>query len=167
MEKTIKSSEYFKMMNIVYAFQALTLLAFSIVAYYLNKQQPEKVLDDIAQYALAGGAIVSLITAHYIPRFMLRNIQPTLEFKYKVPKYFPVAIIRAACVEAAGFIACIAAFVTGQTLYLMMVPLLLVVLFLYRPTKSLVASELNLSPREREMLEDPETVLVQQWKSVN
>lgn len=164
-KKNIKSSELFKLMNMVYGFQAFTLLAFSLVTYYLNTQLPEKDFDNAAHYALSIGAIFSLAMAHYIPRYMLKNIKPELDLKYRVPKYFPVTIIRAACLEAAGFIACIAAFITGQNLYLAMVPLLLLVLYFFRPTPSFIATELNLNPKEREMIENPETVFVQQWKS--
>lgn len=162
MEKNIRSADFFKMMNIVYAAQGLSLLGFSVVVFYLSKQtEPDPGFTETIQYALVGGALAVLAASQFVPRLMLKKIDQHLELRYKVPKYLPVALIRAACLEASGLIVCITAYLTGQVLFLLIVLLLLLLLFLYRPTKTMVAGELNLSGPERELLNEPETVLVQ------
>lgn len=161
MEKTTRSSDYFKMMNIIYAVQALSLLGFSVVVLYLNPQQPDKNLTETIQYALAGSSLAALAASQFVPRLMLKKIDERLELRYKVPKYLPVALLRAAFMEAAGLIVCITAFISGQTYFLFIIALLLLLFFFYRPTKSMVATELNLSVKERELLNNPETVFVQ------
>lgn len=161
MERTIRASDYFKMMNIVHAVQGISLLAFSALVFYLNQQTPEKAFANGIQYALIATALVALISSQFVPRMMLKKIDPALELKYKVPKYLPVALVRAACLEAAGLIACIAAFITGYTYFLLIIPLLLLVFFFYRPTKTMVATELNLTAKEKSLLDRSDTMFIQ------
>jgi hypothetical protein len=161
MKKNIKASDFFRQINMIYAVQIITLVAFSIVVFYLCQTTTGNSADKPMQYILALLIIAGLAASQYIPRLMLQKIDPNLEFRYKVPKYFPIAVIRVACLEASGLAACVAAFITGRQYFLVMVPLLLIVLLIYRPTRSQVAAELNLSVQEKNLLDNPNTVLVQ------
>jgi hypothetical protein len=164
MEKNIRSADYFRQINMIYAMQMITLAGFSVVILYLSQAVTNNSIEKEVQYLLAALLIAGMIASQQIPRVMLKKIDPALELRYKVPKYFPIAIIRVACFELSGLIAGIATFLTGQQYFLLIVPLLLIVMLIYRPTRSQVAADLNLSMQEKNLLDNPETLLTQQVK---
>ncbi|HRK52573.1 MAG TPA: hypothetical protein PK185_01580 [Cyclobacteriaceae bacterium] len=163
MARKIKSKEYFRTLNIIYFAQigAMTLLA--VVAYFLIQQGslgPEN--NDLAvsfQKIIMVVIPLSLAAGYLLFRVFLRGIQPELPLIHKMKRYFSANLIRSAFLEIPGLFVSVAALITAQVLFLVIVPLILMLFILFRPTKSVIAQELNLSVAERAKLEDPEAII--------
>ncbi len=163
MARKIKSKEYFRTLNIIYFAQigAMTLLA--VVAYFLIQQGslgPEN--NDLAvsfQKIIMVVIPLSLAAGYLLFRVFLRGIQPELPLIHKMKRYFSANLIRSAFLEIPGLFLSVAALITAQVLFLVIVPLILMLFILFRPTKSVIAQELNLSVAERAKLEDPEAII--------
>lgn len=78
-----------------------------------------------------------------------------------MPRYLSAVIIRSACLELPGLFAGVVAFITGETYLLMLVPLLLILFYMYRPTTHSIAEELNLTQEEKSQLEDPNAIIAE------
>ena len=163
MKKEMTSTSYFQTLNIVYYAQMLMLIAFGIVVVFLKPD--DLPADDefgiTLQYVLFALFVGGVAGSFLIPRVVLNNINHSADLKVKLGKYLPTAIIRAACLEVPGLFACVVTFLTGNTLYLLTVALLLILFFFYRPTKSLVSEELKLSIGERRRLENPNEIVAE------
>ncbi|MBZ0246369.1 MAG: hypothetical protein K8H85_10505 [Cyclobacteriaceae bacterium] len=163
MARKIKSKEYFRTLNIIYFAQigAMTLLA--VVSYFLIQQGslgPEN--NDLAlsfQKIIMVVIPLSLAAGYLLFRVFLRGIRPELPLIHKMKRYFSANLIRSAFLEIPGLFLSVAALITAQVLFLVIVPLILMLFILFRPTKSVIAQELNLSVAERAKLEDPEAII--------
>ncbi|MEQ8362793.1 MAG: hypothetical protein RIF39_14820 [Cyclobacteriaceae bacterium] len=163
MARKIKSKEYFKTLNIIYFAQlgAMTLLA--VVAYFLIEQgnlgKENNALALSFQKIIMFVIPLSLAAGYFLFRILLRGIRPELPLIHKMKRYFSANLIRSAFLEIPGLFVSVAAMITAHLLFLVIVPLILVLFILFRPTKSAVAQELNLSVAERAKLEDPEAII--------
>lgn len=102
---------------------------------------------------------VSLAAGYILFRVLLRSVQPGLPLVHKMKRYSSANLIRSAFLEVPGLFASVAALVTAHVLFLTIVPLILVLFILFRPTRSVIAQELGLSVAERAKLEDPAAII--------
>lgn len=147
--------ENLRSIHLIYLGQVISLISFSAVVLFLNysdERQIDEVLIGKVQYPLSFVFILGLAASQLLSKYMLKKIDRTKELKNKITAYFPVVIIRTACLEAPGLFACVVALLTRQTYYLLVIPLLLILFMLYWPTRSTIANELGLSIDERERL---------------
>jgi hypothetical protein len=102
---------------------------------------------------------VRLAAGYFLFRLFLRSVNPEMPLKYKMKRYFIANLIRSAFLESPGLFVSIAAMITAHNLFLVIVPLILILFILFRPTRSIIAQELNLSASERAKLEDPLAII--------
>lgn len=163
MARKINSKEYFRNLNLIYLGQlsAMTLLA--LVAYYQiekgNVGPENNELAIIFQKIIMVLVPVSLATGYVLFRFLLKSVHPEMPLVYKMKKYFSANLIRSAFLEIPGLFVSVAAMITAHSLFLIIVPLILIIFLLFRPTRSVIAQELNLSIDERAQLEDPKAII--------
>ncbi|MFZ1806205.1 MAG: hypothetical protein WAU36_03230 [Cyclobacteriaceae bacterium] len=163
MARKIKSKEYFRTLNIIYFAQlgAMTLLA--VVAYFLIQQGNLGAANNALALSFQKIIMVviplSLAAGYILFRIFLRGIRPELPLIHKMKRYFSANLIRSAFLEIPGLFVSVAAIITAHVLFLIIVPLIFVLFILFRPTKSVIAQELNLSVAERAKLEDPEAII--------
>jgi hypothetical protein len=115
----------------------------------------------IFQYVLLAMLVVGLTASQMIPKMLIGKIDPSLPLKNKMPKYLSAVILRSACLELPGLFACVVTFITGETYLLLLVPLLLILFYVYRPTTNSIAEELNLTHEEKIQLEDPNAIIAE------
>ncbi|MEQ8425042.1 MAG: hypothetical protein RIA63_10055 [Cyclobacteriaceae bacterium] len=163
MPRQIKSREYFRIINLIYFAQLSALVLLAVVAYFLIKQgnlgPEDNSLAVTFQKIIIIIIPVSLGAGYFLFRIFLRSITPEMPLAHKMKKYFSANIIRSAFLEVPGLFVSVAAIITAHKLFLLIVPLLLVIFILFRPTRSVIAQELNLSVAERARLEDPEAII--------
>ncbi len=163
MARKINSKEYFRNLNLIYLGQlsAMTLLA--LVAYYqIEKGNVGPGNNELAitfQKIIMVLVPVSLATGYVLFRFLLKSVHPEIPLVYKMKKYFSANLIRSAFLEIPGLFVSVAAMITAHSLFLIIVPLILIIFLLFRPTRSVIAQELNLSIDERAQLEDPKAII--------
>ena len=163
MARKINSREYFRTLNIIYMGQLSALVLFAALAYYLirsGKIGPENnelaiTLEKVLMVVIP----VSLAAGYILFRVLLRSVQPGLPLVHKMKRYSSANLIRSAFLEVPGLFASVAALVTAHVLFLTIVPLILVLFILFRPTRSVIAQELGLSVAERAKLEDPAAII--------
>jgi hypothetical protein len=102
---------------------------------------------------------LSLAAGYFLFRLFLRSVNPEMPLKYKMKRYFIANLIRSAFLEIPGLFVSVAAMITAHNLFLVIVPLILILFILFRPTRSIIAQELNLSASERAKLEDPLAII--------
>lgn len=163
MSRKIKSKEYFRTLNIIYFGQLGAMILFALVTFYLiqlGKMGPEnnelaitfqKIIMVVIPFSLAGGYVLF--------RMLMRTVRPEMPLIYKMKKYSSANLIRSAFLEIPGLFVSVAALITANILFLVIVPLILVLFILFRPTRSVIAQELNLSMAERAKLEDPDAII--------
>lgn len=160
MPSPIRSKEYFRTLNLIYLAQLSAITILAAVSFYLIDQGT--VGKENNQLAIAFQKIImiivplSLASGYILFRYFIRNIPAQSPLPYKMKKYFTANLIRSAFLEIPGLFVSIAALITAHQLFLVIVPLILLIFILFRPTKSVISQELNLNPAERALLENPE-----------
>lgn len=163
MAREITSKEYFRTINLIYVAQLMAMTLLAGVAYFLIQQGSlgsenndlavtfQKIIMVIVPLSMAAGYILF--------RFCIKSVPPTAPLKHKMKRYFTANLIRSAFLEVPGLFVSVAAIITAHSLFLVIVPLILVVFALFRPTPSVIAQELNLGPEERSKLTDPKAII--------
>lgn len=163
MPREINSKEYFRTINLIYFGQLSEIVLLALVAYFLIDQgRLGAENNDLAltfQKIIMVVLPLSLAAGYFLFRIFLRGIKPELPLKYKMKRYFSANLIRSAFLEIPGLFVSVAAIITAHSLFLLIVPLILVIFILFRPTRSVVSQELNLSLEERAKLEDPKQIV--------
>lgn len=163
MPRKIKSKEYFRTINLIYFAQlsAMTLLA--LVVYVLIQQGKLGMENNALALSFQKIILVviplSLASGYLLFRLLIRGLTPAMPLVHKMKKYFTANLIRSAFLEIPGLFVSIAALITAHTLFLLIVPFILILFILFRPTRSVIAQELNLSVAERAQLENPEEII--------
>lgn len=163
MPRKIKSKEYFRNLNLIYFAQLIAITALAAIAYFLIDQgNLGPAYNDLAlsfQKAIMVLIPLSLVTGYILFRVFLRGVRPEMPLVYKMKRYFTANLIRSAFLEIPGLFVSVAAMITAHNLFLVIVPLILILFILFRPTKSVIGQELNLSMEERAKLNDPEAII--------
>lgn len=166
MSQSISSRKYLSQINLIYFAQAGMMLVFGIVVFvlvYTGMFVPttdEKLTNNLT-YVLMIVVVAGFSAAHFLYRHMLSRIDKTKELKKKMPGFLAALLMRSACLELPGLVATVVMFMTAN-LYLMAIPLFTAVVFyLMRPTRSTIAEDLQLSPKEKSMLEDPNAIVAE------
>ncbi|MGE0589283.1 MAG: hypothetical protein AB7O48_11970 [Cyclobacteriaceae bacterium] len=163
MPREITSKEYFRTVNLIYAAQLMAMILLAGVAYFLIQQG--NLGDENNDLALTFQKIImivvplSMAAGYILFRFFIKSVPPTAPLKHKMKRYFTANLIRSAFLEIPGLFVSVAAIITAHSLFLVIVPLILVVFALFRPTQSVIAQELNLGPDERAKLADPKAII--------
>ncbi|HEX5171901.1 MAG TPA: hypothetical protein VFW11_22130 [Cyclobacteriaceae bacterium] len=144
-------------MNLVYLVQAAAMMLFGLVALYIRNVVPiDNVLARSLRYILIALFIGALISAQFVPAFLIARIDKKMDLENKISKYFQVVIIRGAFLEVPGLLAGIATLLTGRSYFTAVVVLLLPAFYFYRPSKERITEELNLNETERNQLDASE-----------
>jgi hypothetical protein len=163
MPRKINSKEYFRTLSLIYYGQLSAMILLALVAYYLIQQG--KVGSENNDLAISFQKIimivipVSLGAGYILFRMLIRTVDPEMPLIYKMKKYFSANLIRSAFLEIPGLFVSVAAMITAHSLFLLIVPLVLILFLLFRPTRSVVAQELSLSAGELAKLEDPQAII--------
>lgn len=164
MSKSFTSKKYLSQINLIYFTQAGVMLAFSAVVFalvYSGQFVPttDEALTNNLTYLLIAVAVVGYAGAYFFYRRMLSRIDKTKELKKKMPGYLAALLVRSACLELPGLLAAVVMFMTAK-LYLLAIPVFtFVVFYLVRPTPSTIAEDLQLSPKEKSMLDNPNAII--------
>lgn len=163
MARKIKSKEYFRTLNIIYFAQLGAMTLFAVVAYFLIEQgnlgSENNPLALTMQKIIMVVIPLSMAAGYFLFRIFIKGIRPDAPLIHKMKRYFTANLIRSAFLEIPGLFVSVAALITAHLLFLVIVPMILVLFILFRPTQSVIAQELNLSVAERAKLQDPDAII--------
>ena len=166
MSQSITSQRYLSQLNLIYFAQAGMMILFSVVVFALVYSglfvpAPDETLTDNLTYLLMPVVVIFYAASHFLYRHMISRIDKTKELKKKMPGYLAALLTRSACLELPGLAAAVVMFMTAK-LYLMAIPLFtFVVFYLMRPTPATIAEDLQLTPKEKSMLDDPNAIIAE------
>ena len=163
MKQPITSKQYFLTLNLTYYLQAFSVLLFSgVVAFLITQRKDEAEADTQAwTYIVPTLTIVSMVIAYFVFRMMVDKIKPTQSLREKMPSYGRAILVRSALLELPGFLAAIAAYLTAHAYFLGASIMIFLIFLILRPSRNTIASDLNLSPKERDQLDDDDAVISQ------
>ena len=164
MSQSVTSQRYLSQLNLIYFAQAGMMLVFSVVVFVLVYTgmfvpTPDESLSNNLTYLLVLVVVIFYAGSYFLYRYMLSRIDKTKELKKKMPGYLGALLTRSACLELPGLAAAVVMFMTGK-LYLMAIPVFtFLVFYLMRPTPATIAEDLQLTPKEKSMLDDPNAII--------
>lgn len=166
MSQSFTSQKYLSQINLIYFAQAGIMLAFAAVVFALIYSgyfipTTDEALTNTLSYLLVVVVVAGYAGAHFIYRLMLSRIDKNKDLKKKMPGYLVAILTRSACLELPALLASVVMFMTGN-LYLMAIPIFtFIVFYLMRPTPSSIAEDLQLSAKEKDMLNDPKAIIAE------
>lgn len=160
MKTIVKTKQFFTTLNMTYYMQAGTVLAFAGVVAFLITQNDNPPGDNNTWVSIVSlGLISSLATAYFIFRLLLKKIDPSLPLQQKMPRYARALLVRSFLIELPGLLAGVSAYVAGNLHFLAISVLIVIIFVMLRPTRNTIANDLNLSPKERALLDNDEAVI--------
>jgi hypothetical protein len=160
MKTTVKARQFFTTLNMTYYMQAFTVLAFALVVAFLISQNETPPGDNNTWMTLVSFGLVSgLVMAYFIFRFLLRKIDKSLPLQQKMPRYARALLTRSFLIELPGLLASISAYMAGNLHFLAVSLLIFIIFIILRPSRNSVAMDLELSTKERAMLDNDEAII--------
>jgi hypothetical protein len=162
MKKTITTKQYFLTLNLTYYLQAFSVLIFAAVVTFLIGQRGEVPSSPDLQMwrtLVPSAIIISLVTAYFVFRTMVGRIKSGDNIRKKTPVYARAILVRSALLELPGFLASIAAYLTAQLYFAGAAGFIFVLFLILRPTRATITQDLNLSAKEKALLEDDQAII--------
>lgn len=149
-------------LNMIY-FSLITMMGlFALVVLYITASgdiTPDPELTLIFRYVLFALLPIGLGAGYYIFKQWMQAITPTLSLREKLVKYQTAILIRSGCFEMPGLFGAVAALITGDISFLLFTAIVIVLFLLLRPSIYTITTDMNLTQRERTMLENPTSPL--------
>jgi hypothetical protein len=144
-------------------FSLITMMGlFALVVLYITASgeiTPDPELTLIFRYVLFALLPIGLGAGYYIFKQWMQAITPTLSLREKLVKYQTAILIRSGCFEMPGLFGAVAALITGDISFLLFTAIVIVLFLLLRPSIYTITTDMNLTQRERTLLENPTSPL--------
>ncbi|MBT1702151.1 hypothetical protein [Chryseosolibacter indicus] len=160
MKRSVTAKQFFLTLNLTYYLQACSVLFFSLVVAFLISRSTNSGTDtQMWGTVIPLVLIISLVIAYSIFRMMVKRISKNFVLTKKMPMYARAVLTRSVLLQLPGFLAAIAGYITMQ-LYFIGGSILIFILFLIlKPTRVTIANDLNLSVKERSLLENEQAIV--------
>lgn len=151
-------------MNMIYFSLVSIMTFFGMIVLFLNysggiNSGVDKDFALILRYILFALLPGGMAAGYFIFKQSLASVYQNLSLREKLMKYQTALLIRSACLELPGLFGAVAALITGDNSFLLFTAIIIVLFFLFRPTKYSITNDLNLSQSERTILENPQSPL--------
>lgn len=149
-------------LNMIYYSLIMMMTMFGAIVFFINTSREitnDPGLTMLFRYALLALLPVGLGAGYFIFKQLNKAINPAISLREKLMKYQTAVLIRSACFEMPGLVGAIATFMTGDNSFLLFTAIVLVLFILERPTVYTITRDLNLSPGDRAILENPSSPL--------
>lgn len=157
------SKEYFMTLIIIHAMLLFGQVVFLVVLYYLvvaGQGGMSQELNDILQFVAPAFVIGGLIASALWVNKKLKSIKAKPELMDRLSEYRTVQIIRYALLEGPSLFALICFFLTGNFLFLAFAGIIILYFTINRPSRSKTSSDLELGIKERDLIEDPHSIIL-------
>lgn len=149
-------------LNMIYFSLIMMMTLFGAVVFFLTlsgtmTQDPELAL--MLRYVLFALLPIGLGAGYFIFKQWMNAISPALSLREKLMKYQTAVLIRSGCFEMPGLFGAVATLITGDLSFLLFTAIVIVLFLLLRPTIYTITTDMNLSQKERAILENPSSPL--------
>jgi len=149
-------------LNMIY-FSLITMMGlFALVVLYITASgdiTPDPDMTLLLRYVLFALLPMGLCAGYFIFKQWMQAIKPTLSLREKLMKYQTAVLIRSGCFEMPGLFGAVAAMITGDISFLLFTAIVIVLFLLLRPTIYTITTDMGLSQKERNLLENPSSPL--------
>ncbi len=149
-------------LNMIY-FSLITMMGlFALVVLYITASgdiTPDPDMTLLLRYVLFALLPMGLGAGYFIFKQWMQAIKPTLSLREKLMKYQTAVLIRSGCFEMPGLFGAVAAMITGDISFLLFTAIVIVLFLLLRPTIYTITTDMGLSQKERNLLENPSSPL--------
>lgn len=144
-------NKFVRSLTVVHIILILSLVGFSAVALLVNSNEMDFAFDskDTLLLVFPVIAISALSMVRIIPQKMIDAAKKEQELLQKLAKYQSAMIIKFILIEGPAMIGIVFFFVTKNAAFLAISAVLIVFLFLQRPTKDRVVTDLELRGEHR------------------
>ncbi len=157
------SQQYFNQLTILHSGLLVPQILFACVAYYLvaNGDLGQSVdLTTILQVVGAALAAGGFVASMYIPKMLLRGVIQKKTLAEKLTAYRGPLLIRWALLEMPTMFALVSYLLTGNYSFLLLAAALVALFIINRPTPSTACADLELTPSDRMLVENPNSVVL-------
>lgn len=158
------SKEYFTSLTVIHAALMTGPILFGLVAFYLNASgqftgdaDNLEVFQIIVPIIVVGGFIGSSLVSNS----RLNVIRQKADLRDKLGDYRATLVVKYALLEGPALFALVCYILTASYLFLGLAGLMILALFIQRPTKFKTANDLRLDRKDRELIENPEAVVAE------
>lgn len=159
----MKVRSYFQTITIIHSALIVGPLLFAIAAYYLvstsNQVHSSSEEDQIFLIIVPLFALGAIIGGMFLAKQQLEATKQKESLREKLSGYQTILIIKSALLEGSAFFAIAAYLITESTVYMGIAAILILLLFMNRPTALKIITELELNQKEREVLENPDATI--------
>ncbi len=158
----LKSKSYFTSLKIIHFALTAGIAFFMLIAISLQFTgfEPElKELEEILLAITVAGAVAGVFTGNLLFTKKLEQLVELKCLKEKLIGYQSALILKYAMVEGPAFFTIVAYLLTANILFPLITVLLVFTMVLFAPRKDKLISDLNLSRRETEMLNNSDAVI--------
>lgn len=159
------TKEYFKLISIIHSALALGIILFGVIICLFiadfQHTDTQSGLANLFVYLVPGLIMTGIIASNVIFRIKLNTLLISEDLKIKLEVYRRASIIRYAFIQFPALFALMVILMTSDINYVVYAGLMIILLFIKRPTMKLAISELRLDQKEIALLENPDSNL---WK---
>lgn len=158
------SNEYFKALSIVHLVLTIGLVFMGLIGFYLifsGKVSNMTDLNGVFLYIVPIFILGGLFGSNWIYKNKLNGLKEENDLKTKMTNYRGILILRYAFLEGPAFFAFVSALLTNNLLFLAFAALMIIFMIYWRPTKSSVIVDLELSQREIAIVENPDSIIAE------
>ena len=149
-------------LNMIY-FSLITMMGlFALVVLYITASgdiTPDPDMTLLLRYVLFALLPIGLGAGYFIFKQWMLAIKTTLSLREKLMKYQTAVLIRSGCFEMPGLFGAVAAMITGDISFLLFTAIVIVLFLMLRPTIYTITTDMSLSQKERNILENPSSPL--------
>jgi len=161
---TIKmtSKNYFKGIQIVHFALIIGIVFFGIISIFLQSQgfgTIDQESNNILMITAMVFSVIGIILSKLLFKRKLLNCSNKPTLIEKLDSYRSALTLKFASIEAPSFLVIVIYLITGNMIVIAIAGLLLIIFLTYRPTKEKLITDLELSSEEKDLINNPDTIL--------
>ncbi len=162
--KDITSRNYFKSLKIVYYVSIIELLLFLAIAVLLSFIAPHHTenirLIKISSFVIPTIVVLGFLCSKTLFKRKLEKLKYENDLKLKMEGYRSALIIKYLSLKVPAFIAILASILTGEMIFLTLSVLLILMLFIEKPSPIKAARDLELNSENTQIIANPNKIIV-------
>lgn len=156
--------EYFQALSILHASLILgQVLMVGIIYFFANADEAlvsgTQATGQSWVYLIGALAIVGVLVSAQLYGMRLKKLQEMKDLTAKLAGYRSALVTRYAILEIPSLLSIIGYYLTNNLLLLIFTGLIIILLFIYRPTTERLVADLDLSAEEQAKISNPDTVI--------
>jgi hypothetical protein len=159
--ETIKmtSGGYFNSIKIIHIALVVGVVFFTLVSVLLQIQGFDTIgqeIDNVLLIVVPIFALFGIFASNLVFKKKLNGIRKKSNLKEKMEEYRSALIIKLALIEGPSFFAVVSYLLTGNSIYLGILLLLIIVFLIYTPNKTKLINDLELTKNDSELINNSE-----------